>query len=205
LLTYYLFKVNQVNQSSKLKGEIKMAHSTEVTHTTQMIQGYKVTVFYTMDGMQLFVTDAEGYQVYAHRMTGDPIARAREIIAAELGESVKPTAAERFEAAKAKTLEIFNSRHVKAVEVSLEESFGNVRIYSAITRETGVPHRYTVRVEDSFENGETITEARCNCLGFAAKARCRHTAMVAQTDGRQAKREVYPFAFINYSAHKRAA
>lgn len=175
-----------------------------VSFERTQISGYQVTTFYTQNGTQLFITDSEGVQIYAHRVSGDPIARAKEAIAAETGQPIEPTARERFEKAKAKTMEIFNSRHIKAVEVSLEEMFDNVRVYSVITRETNIPHRYVVRVEDSFDAGETITTARCNCFAGAKGYKCRHLEAVADANARQLEREVYPFEIADYPAHRYA-
>ena len=48
---------------------------------TKTIQGYKVTIFNGYNGTQIFISDAGGVQVYAHRVSGNPIKRAREVIA----------------------------------------------------------------------------------------------------------------------------
>jgi hypothetical protein len=48
---------------------------------TTNISGYIVTIFNTYDGTQLFITDSKGNQVYAHRVSGNPMERAREVIA----------------------------------------------------------------------------------------------------------------------------
>ena len=47
---------------------------------TTTINGYKVTIFNTYDGTQLFIIDAKGNQIYAHRVSGNPIQRAKEVI-----------------------------------------------------------------------------------------------------------------------------
>ncbi len=49
----------------------------------QIISGYQVTIFTGYDGTQLFITNADGIQIYAHRVSGNPIEKAREIIAAQ--------------------------------------------------------------------------------------------------------------------------
>lgn len=104
--------------------------------------------------------------------------------------------------AKAKVAEILKSERVSAVEVVLEEDLGDVRNYTAITRETSVPHRYTVRVEDSFELGEKITTGKCVCAGFQKYNRCKHVARVADIDAEKLGREIYPFELMKYRAHK---
>lgn len=53
---------------------------TETTYSETMIGNYKVTTFQTRDGVQLFIQDSEGFQVYAHRVSGDPLLRAQEVI-----------------------------------------------------------------------------------------------------------------------------
>lgn len=104
--------------------------------------------------------------------------------------------------ALAKVVEIFASRHVSTVEVGFEYEAGNVRYYSAITNDRGIPHRYRVRIEDSFETGERVTVARCNC---PAKSTCRHIAAVAKEDAARINREIYPNEIAKYRAHKQAA
>ncbi len=47
---------------------------------TTTINGFKVTIFKGYDGTQLFITDKNGVQIYAHRVSGNPIERAREVI-----------------------------------------------------------------------------------------------------------------------------
>ena len=44
------------------------------------INGYKVTIFNTANGTQLFIQNADGFQIYAHKVTGSPLERAVEII-----------------------------------------------------------------------------------------------------------------------------
>lgn len=44
------------------------------------IKGYKVTIFKGYNGTQLFINDAAGNQIYAHKVSGDPLERAIEVI-----------------------------------------------------------------------------------------------------------------------------
>jgi len=44
------------------------------------INGYKVTVFKGYYGTQVFINCPKGVQIYAHKVSGCPIERAREII-----------------------------------------------------------------------------------------------------------------------------
>lgn len=47
---------------------------------TTTINGYKVTIFNGYDGTQLFINDPKGNQIYAHKVSGNPIERAKEVI-----------------------------------------------------------------------------------------------------------------------------
>jgi hypothetical protein len=44
------------------------------------INGYKVTIFYHRNGTQLFIQDKSGFQVYAHKVSTNPLDRALEVI-----------------------------------------------------------------------------------------------------------------------------
>jgi len=78
-----------------------------------------------------------------HRVSGiDP---GEQIVALETGQPARPTAA-RFEWRQKPQDFQLASTISKAVRISLEESFGNIRIYSAITK-PACRIDYTVRVE----------------------------------------------------------
>ena len=47
------------------------------------INGYLVTIFQTKNGTQLFIQDKSGFQVYAHKVSKNPLERAVEIIEAQ--------------------------------------------------------------------------------------------------------------------------
>ncbi|MDQ4119876.1 MAG: hypothetical protein M3209_00230 [Acidobacteriota bacterium] len=47
------------------------------------INGYKVSIFYHRNGTQLFIQNADGFQIYAHKISGNPLERAVEIIEAQ--------------------------------------------------------------------------------------------------------------------------
>lgn len=117
----------------------------------------------------------------------------------ECGEKFKQITVENLQE---KVEEILNSKHVASVEVGLDEETDGVRFYSAVTRDKGIPHIYTVRVEDSFESGEKVTTAKCNCL---ARTVCRHIAKVAKADAERKGRKVYPVEISNYRAYQKVA
>ena len=91
------------------------------------------------------------------------------------------------------------SAHVKAVEVGFDYESDGVRFYSAVTKDNGVPHLYTVRV---WEDSDGATVAKCNCQGNAKGFACRHIGRVAIEDAKRCKRKVYYASFGNYRAHK---
>ncbi len=41
---------------------------------------YTVTIYRCYDGIKLFVTDSKGNQIYAHKVSGDALERAKEVI-----------------------------------------------------------------------------------------------------------------------------
>lgn len=45
------------------------------------INGYKVTIFKHYNGTQLFITDSQGVLIYAHKVSGNPVERAKQVIA----------------------------------------------------------------------------------------------------------------------------
>ena len=47
---------------------------------TQTINGFKITIFNSYNGTQLFINDKDGVQIYGHKVSGDPMERAKEII-----------------------------------------------------------------------------------------------------------------------------
>jgi len=44
------------------------------------INGYKVMVFKTYNGTELYINNPQGDQIYAHKVSGNPIERAKEVI-----------------------------------------------------------------------------------------------------------------------------
>ncbi len=43
-------------------------------------KGYTVTVFESYNGRQIFINDADGVSVWAHKFTGDALKQAKRII-----------------------------------------------------------------------------------------------------------------------------
>jgi len=53
-----------------------------------IINGFRVMVFTGYDGTQLFINHPDGHNIYAHRVSGDPMERAKQIIALEMPEVI---------------------------------------------------------------------------------------------------------------------
>lgn len=47
---------------------------------TTTINGYKVTIFTGYNGTQVFINDPKGVQIYAHKVSSNPIERAKAVI-----------------------------------------------------------------------------------------------------------------------------
>lgn len=95
--------------------------------------------------------------------------------------------ARNLETAKAIIAEILSSNHIASVEVALEEEFGNTRVYAAISRDTGIPHFYRVRVTDEFMPSGQVVTTKCNCLAGAKGLKCRHIIKATQIDALNSK------------------
>lgn len=101
-----------------------------------------------------------------------------------------------------KAREVLASSHVSSVEVGFEYEMDNIRYYSVVTYKNGEAHRYQVRVQDWYENGEKQTVAGCNCKASAKDMVCRHILKVAQVDAQMCNRDMHLDTFQNYSAHR---
>ena len=100
-----------------------------------------------------------------------------------------------------KTIEVLSSSHVSSVAVSYDYESDSIRYYTAITQRHGAAHRYTVRVQDWFEDGEKQVWAKCSCQAAAKNLACRHVLRVAEIDSNRFDRDLYLETFTNYKAH----
>jgi hypothetical protein len=151
------------------------------------INGFKVTVFYGYRGVaHLYIMNAEGYQVYAHKVgLGDPLERAQEVIERELAPvvAVAATTEEDFETPERGYVVVTRAKVAQTAERIEKQD------YSCLVRksETGV---YQV---DSLKSGNTYTvelarglfgvTAHCACPDFtfnrlAKDEVCKHIAGV---------------------------
>lgn len=104
-----------------------------------------------------------------------------------------------------KVVEILESNHVSLVEVAYEYRDGNLRFYTAITRNGFELHRYRVTVQDWFNPDTSQTERwmKCSCHAAANKMKCRHIIRVAQVDSDLTGTMLYLDGIAQYRAHQR--
>lgn len=112
-----------------------------------------------------------------------------------------PTQTNQIEKLK-KAVEVLESNHVASVEVGFECEMDDIRYYTAVTYKNGEAHRYQVRVQDWFENGEKQVWARCSCHAGANNMVCRHVLKVAESDATRQNRDLHLDTFANYKAHQ---
>lgn len=124
---------------------------------TTTIRNHKVSIFRTYDGTELYIQNPAGETIYAHKVSGDAIERAEEIIPGDAASAA-------------------------AVNVGYEYSVAGVRYYTAITRDSGIPHCYTVRIWNAGVGGR---RAKCNCFAGIRSRKCRHVAAVERFDARR--------------------
>lgn len=101
-----------------------------------------------------------------------------------------------------KSLEVLESNHVGTVEVGFEHSMDGIRFYSAVTYKNGEQHKYRVRVQDWFENGEKQVWAKCSCKASGQSLACRHILRVAEIDAETFNRDIYLDTFIGYKTYQ---
>lgn len=103
-----------------------------------------------------------------------------------------------------RVIEAMQSNHVSSVEVGFECEMDNIRYYAAVTYKSGEAHRYTVRVQDWFNDATNEMEriAKCNCRAGSKDMLCRHLVKVAEIDTERTNRTLYPNDLANYRAHK---
>ena len=170
------------------------------TYETATINGHQIEVHYTFHGVELYVSK-DGVQLYGHKVSGNPMEKAAEIVARLSGAEVKPVA-EKLEKANQALAQALKSDHVKSVMVGFEYEADGVRYYTAITRHAQALHKYTVRVWDEFEGGELQHIGKCNCYAGSKGLICRHVTRVAEVDALRMQREVYPVQLAQYKAYK---
>lgn len=147
-----------------------------------IINGFKVTIFYGFNGTQLFITNAENVQIYAHRVSGDALARAKEIIAGETVETPAPVENEIC----------ISDRKVEFFSAMVRGANSNLVVFNDFDRDAyvvgnrgnGNSYRVTLRTETGRIFGH------CQCKDFEMRKRiCKHLSevLVATAFGLAAK------------------
>lgn len=138
-----------------------------------MINGFRVMVFTGYDGTQLFINHPDGHNIYAHRVSGDALERAREIIALEMPETVTADKMiclsdrkDEFKQAMKRGLD-----NDLSVEADYEQD-----CYLVINRTNYTDYR--VRLET---RADGKTYSFCECPDFKFRKRiCKHQSEVLQ-------------------------
>ena len=138
-----------------------------------MINGYRVMIFTGFDGTQLFVNNPAGDNIYAHRVSGDALARAKEIIALDTPE-IEPT----VENAPMLNLGTRRGEFIEAVQRG--QNF-DLTVYNdferdsfvVVNRDKGTEYRVNL------ENRDGSLHAACGCGDFIYRKRvCKHISSV---------------------------
>lgn len=163
----------------------------QANDTFKITTGYSKRIFkvleVTADAFEFTCADTETDELYFFSQKGlDVYESLKQLVIIKRAEQ-----SAKLENAR-KALE---SAHVQSVEVGFEDEFDGIRIYSAVTYDSAIPHHYTVRVWE--EEGATM--ARCNCISETA---CRHILKIAVEDAKRCKRNVYYASFGDYKAHR---
>jgi hypothetical protein len=103
-----------------------------------------------------------------------------------------------------KVVEAMKSNHVSSVEVGFEYEADNIRWYTAITHKGAEQHKYTVRVQDWFNDATNEMEriAKCNCAAGAKDVLCRHIVKVAEVDTERTGKPLFLDDLAKYNGHK---
>lgn len=101
-------------------------------------------------------------------------------------------------------VEVMQSNHVQSVEVGFEYEADDVRWYTAITRKGGEQHKYTVRVQDWFNDQTNEMErwCKCNCAAGSKGVVCRHVVRVAEVDTERTGKALFLDDLAGYNGHK---
>lgn len=140
------------------------------------ISGYKVMIFHGYDGTQLFINDPSGQNIYAHRVSGDAIERAKEIIGRET--NFATTAA----APTADRMICLSDRKGEFAEALARAGKSDLEVFADWERDT-----FVVVNNDKANEYKVIFETRadgklygdCECGDFTYRKRiCKHIGEV---------------------------
>lgn len=138
------------------------------------INGYRVMIFTGYDGTQLFVNHPDGHTIYAHRVSGDPIQRAKEVIAQDMPEAAPAPMA-------ANKMICLSNRRAEFTEALNRGKDNKFEVYADWDRDAfvvvnlGNLAEYRVKLETQ----NNLLHASCECPDFQFKKRiCKHISEV---------------------------
>lgn len=147
----------------------------ETSFTQTIINGFKVTIFNHYNGTQLFINDRDGVQIYAQKLTGDAMERAKTIIAAN-------TAVEEFTAPmKADRMICLNERKAEFTDAMNRGKNSDLEVYAdwdrdawvVVNRDNKAEYRVNLESRDNQLFGD------CSCKDFFYRKRiCKHIGEV---------------------------
>lgn len=137
-----------------------------------IINGYRVMIFKGYDGTQLFINNPSGDNIYAHRVSGDAIERAKQVIASDMPQ-IAPETADKMICLSERKFEF-----VEALGRGKDNSF---EIYAdwdkdafvVVNSDKGSEYRVKFETRDKKLFGE------CECPDFQFRKRtCKHLGSV---------------------------
>ena len=139
------------------------------------INGFRVMIFTGYDGTQLFINNPEGDNIYAHKVSGDPMERAREVIAQNM--PAAPTAAK----VSANKMICLSNRRQEFTEALNRGKDNRFDVFADWDKDAFVVvnlgNRAEYRVKLETQNG--ALHASCECPDFGFKKRiCKHIGEV---------------------------
>lgn len=140
------------------------------------INGYRVMIFTGYDGTQLFINNPAGDNIYAHKVSGDPVQRAREVIALE-DAPAEPTAAPQ----NSNRMICLSNRRQEFTEALNRGKDNRFDVFADWDRDAFVvvnlDNRAEYRVKLETQDGSL--HASCECPDFGFKKRvCKHIGEV---------------------------
>lgn len=140
---------------------------------TATINGFQVVILKGFDGTQLFISNPEGFQIYAHRVSGDAMERAKAIIALETPEVIESV--DKMICLSARKEE-FQSAMLRGLENNLVVERDTERDSFFVVNTTKSTD-YRVRLETR----DGLAHAECECADFQNRRRiCKHISEVLQ-------------------------
>jgi hypothetical protein len=157
-------------------------------YTVTTINGFNVEIYETFHGTELYISK-DGVQLYGHKVSGDPMEKARELVS-EFG-GVKPiTKEEKLEKGRL----VLMSAHIQEVEVKYLSTLNGSRYYQV--RTWAGRHQYNLR----FFEFEGERKGICTC---ASQKTCRHLIKAAQLDSEMFDTDFHFEVISNYKAGQR--